>query len=237
MSFAVFEKADIEPDIIDRPSLNRIEDLERNRLSKSMASALMAMSLDSSVTSVMIRIKKVRILNIHEPLFDKTGEIYLVSSVVDGLQDNPVTVNIKTFTAVRKGDFLDIGDTGVVVYQNPAGKLPRYLDIRFQIMESDQPLRDAAEVLKTVTDDQSFKDIQKVLTTLATTANPLLPTVVDLAGGVIPLVGKLLEMNKDDQICYYAATFTDKFDNLGVGVPHEHVKPREVEFSYEILAG
>ena len=110
------------------------------------------------------------------------------------------------------------------------------MDIRLQIVESDQPVRNAAEILKALNDNQGFKDIQKVLTTLATTVNPLLSTVMDLAGGVIPLVGKLLEMNKDDQICYYAATFTDKFDNLGVGL-HSHTKPKELEFSYEILSG
>lgn len=236
MPFVILEKADVEPDIIERPSLDLIENLERNRLSKSTASNMMRMALDPSITDVMIRLKKVRILNIHEPAWDKTAEIYLVYSVADGSEKKPLSYNIKTFSPVRKGDFLDIAETGLMMYQNPLGKLPRYLDIRLQIVESDQPIRDAAEILKALKDNQGFKDIQKVLTTLATTANPMLSTVMEITGGVIPLVGKLLEMNKDDQICYYAATFTDKFDNLGVGL-HSHTKPNEVEFSYEILSG
>jgi hypothetical protein len=194
------------------------------------------MALDPSITDVMIRLRKVRILNIHEPIFDKTAEIYFVTSVADGSEEKPLSLKIETFSGIKKGDTVDIGEKGVSIYQNPSGKLPRYLDIRLLIAESDKGLRDAGEILKALNDDQGFKDIQKMLTTLATTANPLLSTFIDLAGGVIPLVGKLLEMNKDDQICYYAATFTDKFDNLGVGL-HSHTKANEVEFSYEILSG
>jgi hypothetical protein len=236
MPFVVFEKADVEPDIIDRPSLALIENLERNRLSKSLTSNLMSMALDSSITEVMIRLKQVRILNIHEPIFDKTGEIYLVTSVADGSEEKPLSIKIETFSGIKRGDTLDIAEEGVSIYQSPSGKLPRYLDIRLQIVESDKELRDAAEIEKAISEQQGFKDIQKLLTTLATAANPMLSTFIDLAGGVIPLIGKLLEMNKDDQICYYAATFTDKFDNLGVGL-HSHTKPNEVEFSYEILSG
>ncbi len=231
----MLEKADVMPDIVEQPSLELIENLERRRFSKSMSSNLMRMTLDSSITDVMIRLKKVRILNIHEPAWDKNAEIYLVYSVADGSEEKPLSYDVKTFINVKKGDVLDIGGNGLAIYQNSPGKLPRYLDIRLQIVESDQPQRDAAEILKAVNDNQGFKDIQKVLTTLATTANPMLSTVTDLAGGVIPLIGKILEMNKDDQICYYAATFTDKFDNLGVGL-HSHTKPNEVEFTYEILS-
>lgn len=71
---------------------------------------------------------------------------------------------------------------------------------------------------------------------LAATPTPILSTVVGLADKVINIIGGILKMNRDDQICYYAATFADKFDNLGVG-QHRHTKSNEVEFNYEILAG
>ena len=121
MPFVVLEKADVEPDIIERPSLDLIESLERNRLSKSTASNMMRMALDSSITDVIIRLIKVRILNIHEPAWDKTAEIYLVYSVADGSEDKPLSYDIKTFSGVRKGDVLDIGEKGLMIYQNPLG--------------------------------------------------------------------------------------------------------------------
>lgn len=225
----------LEPDIIERPSWRLILDLERGLIPKSAWATLMRMALEPTITNILIRLKKVQILNIHEPFYDKAGEIYLVTSVNDGLIEKPIVLDVKTFSGVEENDFLDIGKPGIAIYQNPPGKLPRFLDIRIQIVESDKGLRDAGKVLTEISNDQDFKDTQKVLSTLATTATPMLSTVVDLTDKVINIVGGILKMNQDDQICYYAATFTDKFDNLGVG-QHRHTKPHEVEFSYEILA-
>ena len=226
----------LEPDIIERPSWSLILDLERGRVPESARDTLMTMALKPTITSILVRLKKVQILNIHEPFYDKAGEIYLVTSVIDGLVENPIVLNVKPFSGIKKDDFLDIGKPGVAIYQNPPGKLPRFLDIRIQIVESDERLRDAGKVLTEISNDQDFKDIQKVLSILATTATPMFGTVVGLANKVINVIGVTLKMNRDDQICYYAATFTDKFDNLGVG-EHRHTKPNEVEFSYEILVG
>ncbi len=236
LSFEIFEKVDVKPDLIEQPSLELIENLEKNRLSKSLKGKILEMALRPTITTVMIRLKKVQILNIHEAPWDKSAEIYLVTSIVDGIREKPITINIKTFNGIKKNDFLDIADPGVMIYENPTGKLPRYLDIRMQIVESDKKIRDTAEIIKTINDNQNFKDIQEILKTLASTANPMLGTVLQVTSGVIPLVGKVLEMNKDDQLCYYVGTFTDKFDNLGIGI-HEHTKYNEVKFSYEILAG
>jgi hypothetical protein len=62
-----------------------------------------------------------RALNIHEPFYDKCGEIYLVTSVADGIAAKPVSVEIETFDNIRKGDLLGIGDPRLVVYPNPSG--------------------------------------------------------------------------------------------------------------------
>lgn len=226
----------LEPDIIERPSWRLILDLERGLIPERPRDTLMRMTLKPTITSILIRLKKVQILNIHEGWRDKAGEIYLVTSVIDGLTEKPIVLDVKPFPGIKKNDFLDIGERGVAIYQNPPGKLPRFLDIRIQIVETDERLRDAGKVLTEISKDQDFRDKQKVLSTLATTATPMLSTVVGLARAVINIIGGILKMNRDDQICYYAATFTDKFDNLGVG-PHRHAKPNEVEFSYEILAG
>lgn len=226
----------LEPDIIERPSWRLIQDLERGIVPESARATLMTLALEPTITDVLVRLKKVQILNIHEPFYDKAGEIYLVTSVIDGLAEKPIVLDVKTFPGIKENDFLDIGDPGVAIYHNPPRKLPRFLDIRIQIIESDRKLRDAGKVLTEISNDQKFKDIQKVLSTLATTTTPLLTTVVDLTDKVANIIGGILKMNKDDQICYYAATFTDKFDNLGHG-QHRHTKPHEAEFSYEILAG
>jgi len=226
----------LEPDIIERPSWRLIQDLERGIVPESARATLMTLALEPTITDVLVRLKKVQILNIHEPFYDKAGEIYLVTSVIDGLAKKPIVLDVKTFHGIKENDFLDIGDLGVAIYHNPPRKLPRFLDIRIQIIESDRKLRDAGKVLTEISNDQKFKDIQKILNTLATTTTPLLTTVVDLTDKVANIIGGILKMNKDDQICYYAATFTDKFDNLGRG-QHRHTKPHEAEFSYEILAG
>jgi len=234
-SFTISQKVDVKPDIVEQPSLRLINDLERGALSKSLYKNLMVMTPKSRYSDVIVRLKKVQILDIREGFGDKYGEVYLITSVADGLTKKPLTINIKTFERIQKNDCLDIGETGVVIYQNPEGKLPRYLDIRIQIVESDAGLKAISDLIKAVKENQGLKDIQTVLSTLATTANPMLGTVLELVNGVVPIIGKILEMNKDDQLCYYVATFTDKFDNLGVGL-HEHTKRDAVKFSYEILA-
>jgi hypothetical protein len=226
----------IEPDIIERPSWNLVTALERGTLPERARTTLMALGLDAGITEVLVRLKQVQILNIHEGFRDKTGEFYLVTSVMDGLADAPIKLTISTFTGIKKGEFLGIDDPGLALYMNPVGQVPRFLDIRIQVVESDKKLQDAGKLLKQVSQQQDFQDITTVLSSIATTSLPLFGTVIDLAGRVINVIGGMLEMNQDDQLCYYAATFTDKFDNLGLGV-HRHTKPNEVEFSYEILAG
>lgn len=224
------------PDMIERPSWRLILDLERGLIPERARDTLMSMALEPAITSILVRLKKVQILNIHEGWRDKAGEIYLVTSVIDGLREEPIVLYVEPFSGIRENDFLDIGEPGVAMYQNPPGKLPRFLDIRIQIVESDEKLREAGKVLTEISNDQDFKDNQKALSILATTPTPILSTVVGLADKVINIIGGILKMNRDDQICYYAATFTDKFDNLGVG-QHRHTKSNEVEFNYEILAG
>lgn len=222
-----------KPDIVYRPS-GEIEDmLMIDAMPSKAAAALRALSLDPSINDVEMRLKEVFIFNNRDP---GKGDIYLVTVLADGLATEPFTLGIKTFEDIHDNEALQLGPAGLTIYRNPQGNIPRFLDYRILVMESDQKIRQAGEVLSEIRSNDQFKVVRDNLIAMAATAQPTAALITAATDLVVGLIAQILKMNRDDQIIYIVGSFNDKIDDLGVKyglIPHKNVYAR---VAYQVLA-
>ncbi|HHT9117801.1 MAG TPA: hypothetical protein ACFYD1_04140, partial [Candidatus Hypogeohydataceae bacterium YC38] len=86
-------------------------------------------------------------------------------------------------------------------------------------------------LLKDLKGNEDYKSVVKVLTELVKSASPY-SMFIGIADMIIGIIARILLLNKDDQLSYYAVTFTEPFDNLGIG-PHKP-KADNVIYEYQI---
>lgn len=201
------------PDVIYSPSEHVRKLISFGELPVRVSNTLRAMSLDPSVTDIRMSLKEVYIKDTRDP---GKGDIYLVTVVTDNLSPEPFTITIKTFEDVHDEEGLQIGPGGLAIYRNEAGKVPRFLDYRILVAESDQEIRQAVDVLEQITSDDQYKSFRDSLVAIAGVSGPATALITVAADFVMGLVAKVLRMNRDDQIIYIAGSFDDKFDDLGV---------------------
>jgi len=222
-----------KPDIVYRPS-GEVEDmLMINAMPRKAAAALRALSLDPSITDVEMRLKEVFIFDNRDP---GKGDIYLVTVVADNLSVEPFTIEIKAFEDIHDNEALQLGPAGLTIYRNPQGQIPRFLDYRILVMESDQEMRQAGDVLNEIRNNDQFKVVRDNLIAMAATAQPTVALITAASDLVIGLIAQILKMNRDDQIIYVAGSFNDKIDDLGVKyglIAHKNAYAR---LAYQVLA-
>jgi hypothetical protein len=202
-----------KPDIVYRPSREIEYRLMINAMPRKAAEALRALSLDPSITDVEMRLKEVFIFDNRDP---GKGDIYLVTVVADNLSVEPFTIEIKVFEDIHDNEALPLGPAGLTIYRNPQGQTPRFLDYRILVMESDQEIRQAGDVLNEIRNNDQFKEVRGNLIAMAATGQPTVALITAAADLVIGLIAQILKMNRDDQIIYVAGSFNDKIDDLGV---------------------
>jgi len=222
-----------QPDIIYRPS----EELDRMIMYSSVPGkaigALRALSLDSSITDVEMRLKEVFIIDNRDP---GKGDIYITTVVTDSLAPEPFRIEIKSFEDISSNTELQLGPGGFTIYRNPEGSIPRFLDYRILVMESDHKIRTAGEVLDEIRNNNQFKTLRDNLIAMATTGQPTTALVTAASDLVLGLLAKTLKMNRDDQIIYIVGSFNDKIDDLGTVyglIPHKNNYGR---VAYQVLA-
>ncbi len=202
-----------DPDVIYSPSEHVRNLVAFGELPVRVNNTLRAMSLDPSVTDIRMSLKEVYIKDTRDP---GKGDIYLVTVVTDNLSPEPFTITIKTFEDIHDEEGLQIGPGGLAIYRNEGGKVPRFLDYRIMVVESDQEIRQAADVIEQITADDQYKSFRDSLVAIAGVSQPATALITVAADFVMGLVAKVLRMNRDDQIIYIAGSFDDKFDDLGV---------------------
>jgi hypothetical protein len=202
-----------KPDIVYRPSREIEYRLMINAMPRKAAEALRDLSLDPSITDVEMRLKEVFIFDNRDP---GKGDIYLVTVVADNLSVEPFTIEIKVFEDIHDNEALPLGPAGLTIYRNPQGQTPRFLDYRILVMESDQEIRQAGDVLNEIRNNDQFKEVRGNLIAMAATGKPTVALITAAADLVIGLIAQILKMNRDDQIIYVAGSFNDKIDDLGV---------------------
>jgi hypothetical protein len=144
------------------------------------------------------------------------AEVFLISTIVDGISKEPITVQLKEFTGVKDDSALDLVEPGVTLYQNMQ-EVPPFLDWRLIICESDASTREKGAFLKELGKDEDWKSVTATLKTALEAANPVAGVVVGLVDQLVQVIGRVMTMNTDDQIGYLAVTYNRTLDDLGVG--------------------
>jgi hypothetical protein len=198
---------EMTPDRIIRPTFGFV-DAGR----QAVAPKVRALKPDAKVAQ--LNLTGVYIIDNHE-IGD--GEVFLISTIVDGISKEPITVELKTFHGVKDDSALPLVDPGVTLYQNMQ-EVPTFLDWRLIIGESDSPIRDKGAFLKELAKDDDWKSVTATLKTALSTANPVAGVVVGLVDGLVGVIGRIMEINNDDQIGYLAVSYNKTLDDLGAGV-------------------
>jgi hypothetical protein len=202
-----------DPDVIYSPSEQVRNLMAFGALPARVSNTLRAMSIDPSVTDIRMSLKEIYIKDTRDI---GKGDIYLVTVVTDNLSSEPFTITIKTFEDIHNEENLQIGPGGLAIYRNEPGKIPRFLDYRILVVESDQEIRQAVDVLEEVKEDEQYKSFRDSLSAMAGVSQPATALITVAADFIMGLVARVLRMNRDDQIIYVAGSFDDKFDDLGV---------------------
>jgi len=222
-----------KPDIVYRPSGEFEDMLKVDAMPRKAALALSALSLDPTITDVEMRLKEVFIFDNRDP---GKGDIYLVTVVADNLSQEPITLEVRTFEDIHDNEALQLGAAGLTMYRNPQGKIPRFLDYRILVSESDHEMRQAGDVVNEIRTNDQFKAVRDNLIAMAATAQPTVALITAAVDLVVGLIARILKMNRDDQIMYIAGSFNDKIDDLGVQyglVAHKNAYAR---VAYQVLA-
>jgi len=222
------------PDVKFMPSPEYVfrrvtKDMEPKRIERPISKGV-----PTTVTDVEIRLKEVFIIDNRDV---GKGDIYLTCVAVDNVNPEPFKLEVKTFESVPKKSNLTIGPAGLAIYRNPEGKIPRFIDFRIMIMESDQELRDAGSVISEVREDQEYKDVVKEISTAVAASNPFAAVFVGAADILIGIIARILKMNQDDQIMLLPGYFNDKFDDLGLKYSPFPAENQYAKIMCEVLAG
>lgn len=156
--------------------------------------------------------------------------------MTDSLAPEPLTLEIKTFEDIHDNEALQGGPAGLTMYRNPQGKIPRFLDYRIMVMESDQEIRRAGEVLNEIRNNDQFKAVLDNLIAMAAVGQPTVALITAAIDLVVGLIAQILKMNEDDQIIYIVGSFNDKIDDLGVKYGPIAHKNEYARVSYQVLA-
>lgn len=216
-----------KPNVIDMPSAQL---LTGGGLAELQPSATVpeerdwAALLPSGAEAVRIKINTVQIMGGLEPGFLGLAPpkgAYLVATVVDGLSQEPIQFTGKGYEGLRNGDVLPLGEEGerdapLTVYLRE-WELPRVLGVSVCVFRSNQNLRDAGALITEVMGNSRFGKLSEIVATAVTAAVPAYGIVWQAANEVIGIVGSILKSTPDEQLGYYEARYTNRFDDLGIG--------------------
>lgn len=220
------------PDIIYRPSANLEEAVAIGSIADAATVALD--STPSKIKSVELRLRELTILDFKEGLFDDKAEVYLVTIVADGLAANPITTTLQCFEGISRKQTLAIGPAGLSFYRSPDGAIPRFIDYRILVMESDEDVRKTGAILYEIQQDRTFKTVKDNLIALAAASNPIAAVAAPAIDLALDVVARTLKAKKDDQLLYAAGSFNANRDRFGSVRPVHHGTPN-VRLSFESL--
>jgi hypothetical protein len=178
--------------------------------------------LPKDITAVRLQIVAVQVMRgLNGWLGSSSNGVIVVSSVVDGLGTEPITFQGKPYLGIRDGDLLPLGPANdpaaVMTVYYREGQLPRTLAFSLLVIRSNQGLRDIGSAITGAMADDRYKQLSGLVTSAVTAAVPVYGTVLQVAEQSIGLIASYLKAKPDDQLGYYQANYTNRFDNLGVG--------------------
>jgi hypothetical protein len=188
--------------------------------------------LPKEVTAVRLQIMAIQIMDGLTGWLRSSGGVYVVSSVVDGLGPEPITFQGKTYQGIQEGDLLPLGPahepSAVFTVYLREGQLPRALSFCLLVVRSNQDLRDIGTTITQVMEDDRYTRLAGIATTAVSGVNPAYGVIAQAAQESVALIAGYLQVKPDDQLGYYQANYTNKFDNLGVGRHPANVPTIEV---------
>lgn len=178
--------------------------------------------LPKDVTAIRLQILAVQVMRgLNGWLGSASNGVILVSSVVDGLGSEPITFQGKPYLGIKDGDMLPLGPandpSAVFTVYYREGELPRTLVFSLLVIRSNQGLRDIGSAISGAMADDRYKKLSDIVTTAASAAVPAYGIALQVAEQSIGLITSYLKTKPDDQLGYYQANYTNRFDNLGVG--------------------
>ena len=188
-----------------------------------VAASGMTRELPPAIRGVRVRLTAIQVVDGLQGVLGigKASGVYVISSVADGLGTAPLAFTGRPYRGINNGEMLPIGqetDPGGVfnVYLREA-PIPRSLALAILVLRSNADLRDIGAAIGTLQADARYKAIAGSVQAAITAANPIYGLVTEAAQQGVELLAGLLGGKQDDQLGYYAATYTNLFDDLGVG--------------------
>ena len=164
------------------------------------------------------------------------AEIQVVSVVTDGVSAEPIQLCAEVYEGIGRNTELPFGPGGVALYRTSDGKIPQFLDYRILVMELDEDVRKAGELLDSVRQDAQFKQFRAALLAATVVAAPPAALITSATDFTLNLLARLLKANKDDQLLLVRGSFSNTFDDLGTRYGLINQNNRNVELDYQVEA-
>lgn len=160
-----------------------------------------------------LSVEEVVISHDHDPLFRGKGEVYIITSLLDGSGAQP-DLQTKEFRGIGSGDRLPLGEGGMLVgsVRDPSW----FVDFHMLIMESDEGSKDLAETISEVRKSSGLEDALKLAGALGAFDPTGISHIKTAVGLFLGALEGALKRDGDDHI----ATIHDFYlacQNWGIG--------------------
>lgn len=214
----------ITADVSFNPSMELIKAREMGNMQTSY-------TFDPNIQNIRMLVKEILIRRKME--FGK-AEIYFLSMITDDASSEPIKMQTQIFENIGRNDYLPLGPEGFTVYRNPTGKMPRFIDYRFFVIESDQAKRDIGEVLGNMDKKDEYKNAKESVLALTGLASPQITLINSALNILSSLVVSFFRGNKDDQLFYLQGSYDAVFDDLGAHYGPVIKGNQYVQLTYEV---
>lgn len=214
------------PDRLDMPSSHRKPGRREASVEQS--------ALPSGPAAIRLKVNEVEAR--HGAWFGRNKDVYIVTTVVDGLSTEPIVYQGSRYSEIPNGGRLPI-DLLNVYLRDPIDTLPKILDFSMVVIASNQSARDWGPVIGELMASKEYGELNAAVVAALTAVNPLYDIAWLAGNAALNLVGKVLKASPDDQLGYYEARFTRTFDRLGVGVHPKNaglIHAGNMSLSYQI---
>jgi len=151
---------------------------------------------DPNTDKIALVLKEFTLLKNADGLFQRYNEPYIISLAIDenGANNPAIDFNILPYPKVRKGDTIQFGGQGHLLYgpNNPG----EFLAYSILFMESDQDIRDLGKTIERILESQVVDLGAKALLQ----ANPTFGTALSILTSLTALISSEMQQNKDDEL-------------------------------------
>lgn len=122
----------------------------------------------------------------------------MVATVVtDNISEEPIVLNLQKFEEIDDDTCLELGPSGVAMYRNQKkGDIPRFIDYRILIFDSDEDIRDAGKLIEEIQSDEQYNPVKNKVVEAITAANPTVGLTIEAANMVIGIIAKVLKSDE-----------------------------------------